>query len=85
MTFAQNLLLAATAASLFAVLAAAPASARTICRADGVCFNTSGEPIAPWQQPAFRGGYAYEGRGAYEGDGYWRYRHHHRHMHEEQY
>ncbi len=82
MSLARNLLLTAAAASAVALLAAGPASARTICRADGTCFNTSGEPIAPWQQPAFRGGYAYEGRGAYEGDRYWRYRHN-RHWREE--
>lgn len=41
-----------------AVLLSQTASARTICRPDGFCFNTSGTPIAPWQQPAYRG-YAY--------------------------
>ena len=41
-----------------AILFSQSASARTICRPDGFCFNTSGAPIAPWQQPAYRG-YAY--------------------------
>lgn len=81
MRFAQSLLLTAIAATGIVLLAAGPASARTICRPDGTCFNTSGDPIAPWQQPAYRG-YAYEGRDAYEGDRYWRYRHH-RHWHED--
>lgn len=42
-----------------ATLLSQPASARTICRPDGFCFNTSGAPIAPWQQPAYRGGFAH--------------------------
>jgi hypothetical protein len=72
MTFRRNLLLAGAASSI-ALLVAAPASAHTVCRADGICFNTSGAPIAPWQQPAFRGGYAYP-------NGYYGYYHpyHHR-------
>ena len=72
MTFTRSLL-AGLAFSSVALLAAAPASARTICRADGMCFNTSGAPIAPWQQPAYRGGFADEGYGSY-----YPY-HHHRH------
>ena len=56
----RNLLLTAVGVALLLV---GPASARTICRADGVCFNTSGEPIAPWQQPAYRGGFADEDNG----------------------
>jgi hypothetical protein len=43
-----------------------PASARTICRPDGYCFNTSGKPIPPWKQPA---------NAAY-GYGYYPYHHH---------
>jgi hypothetical protein len=81
MTFSRSLLLTAATACGIALFAASPASARTICRADGICFNTSGEPIAPWAQPAYRG-YSYEGRGAYEGDRYWWHRHHHRHWHD---
>jgi hypothetical protein len=52
-------LLAAVGVFCAAVLCTAPASAHTVCRPDGFCFNTSGAPIAPWQQPALRGGYAY--------------------------
>ena len=81
MTFRRILLLTAAAASGIVLLTTGPTSARTICRPDGTCFNTSGDPIAPWQQPAYRG-YVYEGRGAYEGDRYWWHRHHHRHWHE---
>ena len=44
MRLARNLLLTAAAATGIALLAAGPASARTICRADGTCFNTSGDP-----------------------------------------
>jgi hypothetical protein len=77
MAIMRNLPLIAAAVSAAALIAASPASARTICRADGICFNTSGEPIAPWQQPAFRGGFAYPpGYGYY---GYYRYPYHHRH------
>jgi hypothetical protein len=32
------------------LLAAAPISARTICREDGYCYNTSGKPV--YQQPS---------------------------------
>ena len=42
----------------WAALLPQSASAHTVCRPDGFCFNTSGTPIAPWQQPAYRG-YAY--------------------------
>ena len=50
----------ATAAALcgLALIAAAPASARTICRPDGYCFNTSGNPV--YDQPAYHR-YAYDG------------------------
>jgi hypothetical protein len=48
------------ALSVSAALVASSASARTICRPDGVCFNTSGKPIPPWKQPAYEGGYAYD-------------------------
>lgn len=53
-----RILLLATALVSGALLVSQSASARTICRPDGFCFNTSGAPIAPWQQPAYRGGYA---------------------------
>jgi hypothetical protein len=69
MSSTRTLLLAGLAASAVALLVATPASARTICRPDGVCFNTSGKPIAPWQQPAYQGDYEY---------GNYPY-HHHRH------
>jgi hypothetical protein len=75
MTFAQNLLLTTAVATGVALLAIGPASARTICRTDGICFNTSGAPIAPWQQPAFRGGFADDGYGY--GYGYYGYRPYH--------
>jgi hypothetical protein len=75
MNMRRKVLFAAAAISAFALLAG-EASARTICRADGVCFNTSGAPIAPWQQPAFRGGYADEG---YYGGPPYPYHHHHYH------
>jgi hypothetical protein len=71
-------LLTAAAVSCLALVAAAPASAKTICRPDGICFNTSGDPIAPWQQPAYRGGYADESYGP----GPYPYPYHyHRHPH----
>jgi hypothetical protein len=79
MAHSRNLLLL-TAAAGVALLVAGPASARTICRADGFCFNTSGDPIAPWQQPAYRGGFADEDGGyAYQPYRYYRtYPYHYR-------
>ena len=62
MTIVRGLLVAAALSSL--ALATAPASARTICRADGMCFNTSGTPIPDHDQPAYRGGFADEGYAA---------------------
>jgi hypothetical protein len=55
-------------------LAAAPASAHSVCRADGVCFNTSGTPIPYYQQPAYRGGFADQTPYPY---------HHRRHWHQD--
>lgn len=62
MTFVRSLLVAAALSPL--AFAAAPASAHTVCRPDGVCFNTSGTPIPYYDQPAYRGGYADESYGA---------------------
>lgn len=71
MTLMRNLLVTAAAASGMALLAGSPVSAHTICRPDGVCFNTSGTPIPYWEQPAYRG-YADQGYYPYP------YRYHHR-------
>jgi hypothetical protein len=82
----RSLLFGILAAASCALLTAASASAHTICRPDGICFNTSGDPIAPWQQPAFRGGFADDGGYSYDRPYPYRYyRHHHRHWryHEE--
>ena len=66
----SRLLIAATCG--FALLAAAPASARTICDAYGNCYNTSGRPI---YQPQYSYNY-------YPQPGWWYWRHHHhRHHH----
>jgi hypothetical protein len=50
------------------LLAAAPISARTICREDGYCYNTSGKPV--YQQPEWRRhdreGYHHEHEGYYQ-------------------
>ena len=78
MTRTQTFRLTAAALSTLALFAAGPASAKTICRPDGICFNTSGQPIAPWQQPAYRGGYADE---SYAPPPYPYYHHHHPHWH----
>jgi hypothetical protein len=51
-------LLTATAISGVALFTTIPASARTICRSDGYCFNTSGRPV--YDQPAYHG-WAYGG------------------------
>ena len=72
MILARNRLLAAVAVCGAALLASAPASARTICGPDGICYNTSGDPIAPEQQPR----YQYYNQPGY---GYGYYRHHHHH------
>jgi hypothetical protein len=69
MTIARNTLLVAVGISFFA---AVPASARTICRPDGYCFNTSGHPIPYYDQPAYQGYYAYHPYHHY----YRRYWHH---------
>jgi|GEM_PF-5829330 hypothetical protein len=78
MTFARKLHLVAAACGV-ALLAAGPTSARTICRADGICFNTSGDPIAPWQQPAYRGGYADDEDGYAYRPYYYPHHRHYRH------
>jgi hypothetical protein len=70
MTPIQNLLLVGAAVSGLALLAAAPVSARTICREDGRCYNTSGLPDQP---PNHR--YAYAG----DPDRYQRHRHFYHH------
>ena len=51
MVFARSSLLVAIAALSAALLGVPSASARTFCRPDGCCFNTSGEPIP--DQPRF--------------------------------
>jgi len=71
----RSLLLTVAAASGVALLTFAPASARTICRGDGYCFNTSGSPV--YDQPAYHP-YAYEGYRPYPN----RYRRHW-HYHED--
>ncbi len=47
------LFVAAPALSL-ALLNGSPASARTVCRPDGCCFNTSGEPIPDQPRHCYR-------------------------------
>jgi hypothetical protein len=69
MTFMRNLLLMGTAVAGLTLLVAAPASARTLCREDGYCYNTSGDPV--YQQPQW-------GRSYHEG-----YYRKHRHYHED--
>jgi hypothetical protein len=72
MTLVRIALSVAGAASAAAFLTVTPASAHTICRPDGFCFNTSGQPVAPWQQPALQGGYA-NGYYPYHYHRYWRH------------
>jgi hypothetical protein len=71
MTLARNILLTAAAISCIACFVAAPASARTICRPDGYCFNTSGRPIPYFDQPAYQGYYAYHPYRHYYHRRYW--------------
>ena len=71
MGFPRTLFLTAGAVCGALLLTTFAASARTICRPDGICFNTSGQPIYPDQQPAYRGGFA--------DDGYPYHRRHRRH------
>jgi hypothetical protein len=58
MILMRSRLLTAAAVCGVALLIAAPASARTICRPDGYCFNTSGRPV--YDQPAYHP-YGYAG------------------------
>jgi hypothetical protein len=58
----RSLLLTAAAVSGVALLTVAPASARTICRGDGQCFNTSGSPV--YDQPQYHR-YVYENPNRY--------------------
>jgi hypothetical protein len=51
MTLMRSLLTSAAVCGV-ALLTVAPASARTICRPDGYCFNTSGTPV--YDQPAYQ-------------------------------
>jgi hypothetical protein len=53
----RNLLLMGAAVAGLTLLAVAPAAARTICRDDGSCYNTSGDPV--YQQPEWRHPYHY--------------------------
>jgi hypothetical protein len=69
MTLTRSLLISAAACGV-ALLTIAPASARTICRPDGYCFNTSGTPV--YDQPAYHS-WAY--------GGYYPYSYHRRHWH----
>lgn len=54
-TVAAALATLALAVSGLTLLSAAPASARTICRGNGYCYNTSGAPI--YSQPRWGHGY----------------------------
>ena len=64
----RNLFLAGALACGFAMLATAPAAARTVCDAYGDnCYNTSGRPV---YQPRYGYGYGYASRP------YWAYRRH---------
>ena len=67
----RNLFLAGAAACGFAMLATAPAAARTVCDAYGNCYNTSGRPV---YQPQYEYGYGY----GYVPRPYWSYRRHDR-------
>jgi hypothetical protein len=58
MTLMRTRLATATALGALMLITAAPASARTVCRPDGYCFNTSGAPV--YDQPAYHR-YAYDG------------------------
>jgi hypothetical protein len=51
--FATSLVALALAVSGFALAAAAPATARTICDEYGRCYNTSGAPI--YNGPVYNG------------------------------
>jgi hypothetical protein len=59
MSWSRVLCFAALVISMASAVTTTPASARTICRPDGFCFNTSGRPIPPWRQPAYEDGYPY--------------------------
>jgi hypothetical protein len=72
MSLMRNLLLMGAAVSGLALLVAAPVSARTICREDGRCYNTSGLPV--YDQPPYHR-YAYAG----DPDRYQRRRHYYHH------
>jgi len=65
---ARTLLFACGVACGLAVLAATPASARTVCYPNGYCFNTSGRPIYDY------GGHGYGYRPGWR---FWRHHHHH--------
>jgi hypothetical protein len=78
MTLLRNTLVIVTAISSFTLVMDAPASARTVCRPDGLCFNTSGRPIPYYDQPAFQGYTAYGDRRSYP-------YHHRRHWHHDDY
>jgi hypothetical protein len=73
MTLARHTLLIAVAFSSTAFFLPGPASARTICRPDGYCFNTSGNPIPYYDQPAYQGYYAYHPYHHYYHRRYWRH------------
>jgi hypothetical protein len=66
----RSLLLAGAAACGFAMVATAPAAARTVCDAYGNCYNSSGRPV--YQQQYYGYGYGYAQRPYW-----WGYRHHH--------
>jgi hypothetical protein len=69
MNYVRLLLLTTSMISAASTAAVTPAFARTICRPDGVCFNTSGRPIPPWRQPAYEDPYPY---GHHPYHRYWR-------------
>jgi hypothetical protein len=75
MTLTRSLLTSAAVCGV-ALLTVVPASARTICRPDGYCFNTSGAPV--YDQPAYHD-YGYGGY--YPQYRYGGYPYHRRHWH----
>jgi hypothetical protein len=75
MTLLRNTLLTLAAISGLALSVATPTLARTICRPDGYCFNTSGRPIPYYDQPAYQGYYAYRYPPYYRYQ-HWRHWHH---------